>query len=342
MVEIIQKKILKIPRRLVDKRLDSALFLLMREKYPESGLSREILSRRMRAGEITLNGMTVSPNHIVKLHDSVEVQEENLFTKITSLTIRHDIRIPILYEDKNLIVLDKPAGIQMHPAGSQDRDTVAHFIVTIHPELDKIGDDPLRPGIVHRLDRETSGVVVIAKTSEVFNELKRLFQNRSIKKTYVALVHGHMPATSGCIERSLERTSGTLKRRVVIDGQERAQGVREAVTLYQVIARYPDFDLVIVTPQTGRTHQIRVHLASAGCSIVGDKLYASRPMRRQDTNAFIQRHMLHAWQLQFTLFGEAYALQSPLPTDFRQILQDIDENREAGYDDEALKSLVSE
>jgi 23S rRNA-/tRNA-specific pseudouridylate synthase len=116
---------------------------------------------------------------------------------------------------------------------------------------------------------------------------------------------------------------------------------REALTLYRVMARYQDFDLLLVTPKTGRTHQIRAHLASLGNPIVGDKLYAFKPMQRGE-KLFSARQMLHAYRLKFELFSKKYAFEAPLPVDFRSLLQSIDETREAGYDDEALKSLFSE
>lgn len=335
----IQKKVLEIPRRLVDQRLDVAVHALVQEQYPESPLSRGALSRHIQAGDVRLNGRVVSPDYRVKLHDKVAILENISITPRPRLTSRHDIHIPILYEDKLLLVIDKPAGIQMHPAGNQERDTVAHFILTVYPGLAGIGDDPLRPGIVHRLDRETSGVLVVAKTQAVFDELKKLFQERSIEKTYVALVYGHMPAFDGMIDKPLMQRSGALKR-FVVETQHIPASARQALTFYRVIARYHDFDLLLVQPKTGRTHQIRAHMASLGHPIVGDKLYAWKPMR-QGKLFFPRRQMLHALGLTFEMFSQKYAFEGPLPKDFQVILQTVDETRQAGYDGEALKNLVA-
>lgn len=340
-METTEKKItLEIPRRFVDKRFDVAALALIQEKYGEIQLSRGALARLIKAGEITLNGAQTRANHQVDLHDMVAFFEKSLLAAPLELESRQDIRIPLLYEDDLLIAIDKPAGIQTHPAGNMERETVAHFIAAKYPALSLIGGNPLRPGIVHRLDRETSGVLVIAKTQPAFEELKKLFQTRVIEKTYVALAYGHMPALEGAIDKPLMQRSGELKR-VVVETQSAPVAAREALTLYRVMARYQDFDLLLVTPKTGRTHQIRAHLASLGNPIVGDKLYAFKPMQRGE-KLFSARQMLHAYRLKFELFSKKYAFEAPLPEDFCSLLQSIDETREAGYDDEALKSLFSE
>lgn len=335
-----KKRILEVPRRFVDKRFDVATLALIREKYPESALSRGDLTRRIRAGEVTLNGALVPPDHCVKLHDTIEAVEDIWSASVPRLESDRDIQIPVLYEDDCILVLHKPAGVQMHPAGNRERDTVAHFIIANYPTLASVGDNPLRPGIVHRLDRETSGVLVVAKTEAAFGELKKLFQERSVAKTYVALVYGHMPALDGSIDKPLLQRSGELKR-FVVETQHVPITARQAVTAYRVIARYADFDLLFVMPKTGRTHQIRAHMASLGNPVVGDKLYAWKPMRRGE-GLFSQRQLLHAFRLQFELFSKKYAFEAPLPPDFRIVLRDIDGTRETGYDGEALKSLVAE
>jgi 23S rRNA pseudouridine1911/1915/1917 synthase len=218
--------------------------------------------------------------------------------------------------------------------------TVAHWVITKYPEIRGVGENALRPGIVHRLDRETSGVLVIAKTNPAFRALKELFQTRTLQKTYIALVYGHMSELKGEINKPLIRHSGELKR-FVVETQSAPEGARQALTSYRVIARYREYDLLEVTPKTGRTHQIRVHLASLGHPIVGDKLYAFKSMRRGE-KLFSERQMLHAYCLEFDLFSKKYVFEAPLPPDFRSVLRDIDETSDAGYDDEALKSLLLE
>jgi 23S rRNA pseudouridine1911/1915/1917 synthase len=370
--------VLEIPRRLVDKRLDVALFDLLQKKLPGGDFSRGSITRLAREGKIYLNDEPTTPSYLVKLHDRVALPTIGLFVPVLQLEPRSDIEIPVLYEDDALLAINKPEGVQMHPAGNVAMKTVAHWVITQYPKLRTVGEDPLRPGIVHRLDRETSGVLVIAKTNAAFQGLKELFQERKIKKTYIALVYGHMPDLEGQINKPLIRHSGELKR-FVVETQVVPEGARKAVTLYRVMARYAEYDLLLVEPQTGRTHQIRVHLASLGCPIVGDKLYAFKSMRR-GKKLFSERQMLHALRLKFTLFSKKYLFEAPLPEDFRSVLADIDPVTSSGknsargqretkspnglnkrlaknsakrgdrvdetpktvYDDEALKSLLGE
>ncbi len=312
--------VLEIKNQLVDKRLDVAALALLQKKYPENQLSRGMVARLIKAGRITLNRTVTRVSQRVSLHDTLEIFESDLAVATPQLEIR-SVNLPILYEDDFVIAINKPAGIQTHPAGNQKRDTVAHFIASKYPKLMKVGESPLRPGIVHRLDRETSGVLVIAKTLAAFAELKKLFQNRNLEKTYFALVYGHTPKSEGVINKPLARHPKKLKR--VIAKTEGRNKTREALTLYKVIDRHRDFDLLEITPRTGRTHQIRAHLASIGNPIVGDKLYAFKPMRRGE-KLFPARQMLHASRLKFELFAKKYDFQAPLPTDFQFFLKSID------------------
>lgn len=333
-----EKLMLEVPRRLVDKRLDVAAFDLLQKKLPEKDFSRGQIARLIKTGRICLNGAKTKPDSTVSLHDQIEVFVEDLSAVLPTLKPAPDMQIPILYEDEVVLAIDKPENIQVHPAGNTSIQTLANWIIAKYPEIQSVGESPLRPGIVHRLDRETSGVMVIAKTNPAFIALKILFQTRAIEKTYIALVYGHMPALSGCIDKPLLQRSGELKR-FAVETQYVPEAARAATTLYRVIARYGEYDLLEVTPKTGRTHQIRVHLASLGCPVVGDKLYAWKPMRR-GAKLFSTRQMLHAHRLKFELFSKKYVFEAPLPKDFRSLLQGIDETREAGYDDEALKSLL--
>jgi len=151
-----EKTVLEIPRRLVDKRLDVAVFDLLQKKLPTRSLSRGSITRLINERKISLNGRETIPDHLVKLHDTAEVSTQDLFTPAPILEPQEDIDIPILYEDEVIIVINKPEGIQIHPARRGiNMKTIAHWIITKYPKLRGIGEDPLRPGIVHRLDRET-------------------------------------------------------------------------------------------------------------------------------------------------------------------------------------------
>lgn len=331
---------LEIPRRLVDKRLDTALFDLLHKKLPGTDFSRSSIARLIEQGKILLNNKSTRQTYITKLHDLAELSLDDLFVPSPPLLPRSDILLKPLYEDDSLVVIDKPANLQVHPAGNVDKKTVAHWVITTYPNIAEVGEDVLRPGIVHRLDRETSGVLVIAKTNKAFQGMKSLFQKRTLQKKYIALVYGHMYVLQGEINKPLMRRSGELKR-FAVETQDAPEGARASETSYLVIARYKNFDLLEVTPKTGRTHQIRVHLASVGNPIVGDKLYTTKAMRSKKS-LFPSRQMLHAHHLRFTLFGKKYSFVAKLPEDFRNVLISIDETLDAGYDDEALKSLLSE
>lgn len=335
---------LEVPRHLRDKRLDSALYSLLQARFPEKQLSRNLIMHLIKEGKVFLNGKSALPRTRVAQHDLITVEYDS--TSTTPLPERgkkeETLPITILYEDQRLLALNKGAGVQMHAVhGTSKHSTVADWLLGKYPALSAVGEDPLRPGIVHRLDRETSGVVVVAKDNVTFQALKRIFQERTGEKTYIALVYGHLQEREGIIDAALMRKPGALKRMAV--DLKKYQGAlpgntRTALTQYQVIARYQDYDLLLLTPKTGRTHQIRVHVASLGHPVVGDKLYAFKEAHRGKV-LFPSRHLLHAFRLSLPLFEQKYEFQAPLPEDFRQLLQSIDETRDPSYDDEALKSL---
>lgn len=333
---------MEVPRHLNDKRFDSVLSVLLQERYPEISLSRGFATRAIKEGKALLNGVSAKPSVIVATHDMLSV-EQGLFVEqsLPRAVSSETLPIQVLFEDERILVLDKGAGVQVHQGGARSRITVADWIFANYPKLALVGEDPLRPGIVHRLDRDTSGILVLAKDNESFQALKKAFQNREIEKTYVALVYGNMEALEGEISASLMRQKGALKRKAI--DPERYHGpltgtLRSALTRYRVLSRSPLYDLLLVTPKTGRTHQIRVHLSFLGHPVVGDRLYAFKDVKRQKL-LFPSRHMLHAAGLSFSLFGRKYHFRSPLPQDFRETLQGVDETAISSYDDEALKSL---
>lgn len=319
---------LEIPRHLNDVRIDSAVTTLLNEKMPEiKEISRSLITRLVKEGQILCNDKAVPPRFLVATHDSISF-EANIFesTGTPESIPSQDLAIQVLFENDDFLILDKGAGVQMHLAGGTVRPTVASWICERYPALSTVGESPLRPGIVHRLDRDTSGVLVVAKTNEVFQALKHSFQERSISKKYVALVYGHLKELSGSIDALLMRAPGELRRRAV--DPEHFTGTlpgnaRTAYTEYRVLTRYVGYDLVELTPKTGRTHQIRVHLAFLGHPVVGDSLYAWKDARKKDVLQS-ERHLLHAGQLSFELFGQKYNFQAPLPADFQAILSVLD------------------
>ncbi|OGI22076.1 MAG: hypothetical protein A2808_03560 [Candidatus Moranbacteria bacterium RIFCSPHIGHO2_01_FULL_55_24] len=337
-----------VPRKYVDKRLDLALASLLQghPDMPEGArFSRSELKKLILSGDILLNGKRANPETKLFYKDKITVSEaiwnSEAVEKRTLGARRYTLGV--LEENKDFLVLNKESGISVHPkAGRKSSDfSLIEAILFRYPEIKDVGEDEERPGIVHRLDRETSGVLVVARTEKAFQALKQAFQERQAEKTYLALVYGKMPQEAGIIDLPLTRKKGTLKRRIARarDGEDPQR--REAVTEYRVLAHFPGSgaSLVEFSPKTGRMHQIRVHAAALGNPVLGDKLYASKASRAAFPD--IPRHMLHAESLSFPLFGQKYVFSAPLPEDFRGLLEDIDETGGFRYDNGALKSLSS-
>lgn len=241
--------------------------------------------------------------------------------------------VEIIYEDEDFLAINKPAGMLVYSTSDKEpavakatadeqaankSSTVVSWLLKRYPAIKTVGDDPkTRPGIVHRLDRDTSGVMIIAKNQEYFCYLKSLFKNREIKKVYLALVWGLVKSGKGVIEKPIGIKSGTLKRSVHSEKMAKA-----AITEFRTL-KYLDkkATLLQVFPVTGRTHQIRVHLASIGHPVVGDRLYGSKKL---ESGAFqlgaACRLMLHAYSLEFsTKDGKRIKIESDLPPDFKKL-----------------------
>ena len=215
-----------------------------------------------------------------------------------------------------MFAVDKPAGLSMHKTHSADpHETLADTLIAERPSLKNVGEDPLRPGIVHRLDKDTSGVVVVAKDQEAFADLKRQFQERTARKEYLALVHGAPKQPMGTIDLPLGKV-GT-RQTTQLKGK-RELTVRDALTDYRTERNYNDYTLLRVTPKTGRTHQIRVHLKAIGCPIVGDTEYG---LKKGPVPTGLDRMFLHAERLELTSpTGLRVALEAPLPAPLQKVL----------------------
>jgi 23S rRNA pseudouridine1911/1915/1917 synthase len=225
------------------------------------------------------------------------------------------MNLEVIYEDDHLLAVDKPYGLAVHKVSPTDpQGTLVDILVRERPYLAGVGESPLRQGLVHRLDKETSGVILIAKDQPTFLYLKNLFRTRQVQKEYLALVSGSPRELSGTIAAPLGKL-GT-KQTTQLKGK-RELTVRDAVTDYRVERSYRDYTLLRVMPRTGRTHQIRVHLKHIGCPVAGDKLYAPKRPRPEG----LDRLFLHAHRLSFTApGGAALVLESPLPADLQNTL----------------------
>ncbi|MBP7006783.1 MAG: RluA family pseudouridine synthase [Candidatus Pacebacteria bacterium] len=238
------------------------------------------------------------------------------------------MKIKILYEDKDILVIDKPEGIAVHPDGRSKAKTITDWVVANYPKLKGVGE-PIkfndreidRPGIVHRLDKETSGVLVVVKNAKVFEYFKQQFMDRKIKKVYHAVVSGWPKNDKGVINKPIGRSPSDFRRRLAGRG---ARGeLREAVTEYKVLKRFSDkkknkFSYLEIYPKTGRTHQIRVHMKFLSFPVVGDMLYAPN----MPVPSPIKRMMLHAKSIEFkNPKGKSIKIESDLPKEFKGLIK---------------------
>jgi 23S rRNA pseudouridine1911/1915/1917 synthase len=226
--------------------------------------------------------------------------------------------LSVIYEDADVVAINKPPSLTVHKTSADDPQiTLADMAVERWPEMKGVGEDPLRPGIVHRLDRDTSGIILLAKNQPAFDYLKKLFQDHTIQKTYLALVYGAPAKSSGTIDAPVARVGAKTTTRI---HGTRDLVERSAITDYRTSRRFTEYTLLECMPRTGRTHQIRAHLKMLGCPIVGDPLYATG----KPAPLGLDRPFLHAWKLQLTLpSGTAMALEADLPETLQKVLDTL-------------------
>lgn len=255
------------------------------------------------------------------------------------------MQIRVLYEDKNILALDKPVGLLVHSDGRSEDETLVHWLNENYPELAEVGEEQIlqngakikRPGIVHRLDKDTSGVILIARNKEAFEFLKKQFQDRKVKKIYHAVVWGNFSAEKmeGTIEKPIGRSASDFRKWSAEYGAKGEK--REAVTEYKVLTQSSKnnplnppyikgeigeegFAYLEVRPKTGRTHQIRVHLKSISHPVMGDKLYGANPKQKEVNQTTQSRLMLHAVSVELELPDHVHIkIESPLPAEFENI-----------------------
>lgn len=285
--------------------------------------SRARLQRLIDAEDVLVNGKPSKPSYKLREHDELEVE---LSAPSTTSFVPEPIPIEIVYEDATLVVVNKPAGLVVHPAAGIHSGTLANALAYHFQQLPDSGAG-VRPGIVHRLDRDTSGLLVVAKTEAALEHLSDQFRDRTVFKSYMALVHGGVNTDSGRIEQPLARDPSNRTRMAVV------RGGRSALSLYRVRQRFDRFTLLNVELKTGRTHQIRVHLAWLKHPVVADETYgAGRDNTIQDAKlrAHVRnlgRHFLHAEKLAFThpKSGERVEFSSPLPLELSALLTELQE-----------------
>ncbi len=286
------------------------------------GWSRARLQRLIEAEDVLVNGKLAKPSYKLREHDQLEVE---LVSPATTNFTPEAVPIEIVYEDDTLVVVNKPAGLVVHPAAGIQSGTLANALAYHFEQLPNASS--VRPGIVHRLDRDTSGLLVVAKTEAALENLSDQFRARSVYKLYAALVHGRVASDAGRIEQPLARDPSNRTRMAVV------RGGRSALSIYRVARRFNRFTLLDVQLKTGRTHQIRVHLAWLKHPVVGDETYGGgRDNTIQDPKLKSQirglgRHFLHAERLAFThpATGERVQFHSQLPPELSDLLTEIKE-----------------
>ncbi len=281
------------------------LYLTQKEIYPSRSQIRNLITQ----GKIRVNNNPVKPSYILKNGDVIDLAlPENKELKIKAEAIPLDI----IYEDEYLVVVNKPADMIVHPAGKIRSGTLVNALLYhCQDSLSGIGG-VIRPGIVHRLDKNTSGLMVVAKNDFAHLDLSRQIKDHQVTKKYITLVQGNMKDDSGIIDAPIGRSLKNRKKMAVTEGKS-----REAITHFKVLKRFSGYTLVEATLRTGRTHQIRVHLAFIGYPIVGDQLYGRR---RQGLN--IHRQALHSYVLGFVHPASKKYMEfsAPLPKDMQELI----------------------
>ncbi len=285
-----------------DRRLDVFLAQKMADKH-----SRAHLQKMIKNGDVSVNGNVASSHYLVKEGEAVIVADREIITK--SL-LAEEIPLEIVYEDEDCLVVNKPSGMVVHPANGNPDHTLVNAVL-FHVKNLKGGSDAIRPGIVHRLDKDTSGLLVVAKNDFAHAKLAEQFKEHSVDRVYNAIVQGVVQHDEGYCNEPVGRAFLNRKKIIV-----RPTGGKEALTFFKVLKRYKNATWVEIRPQTGRTHQIRVHFAHMGHPVLGDTLYGI-PFPA------IKRQALHALSIGFEQphTKKWIALKSDLPLDMQELLR---------------------
>lgn len=291
---------LELVAAVADVRLDR----YVAEEHPE--LSRSHVQKLISDGLVTVNGLPAKGSHRLKVGDRITVVVP---PPAASSVEPEEIPLNIVYEDSDLLVVDKPAGLTVHPSPGHPSHTLVNAVLAHYPGLEGAAGST-RPGIVHRLDKDTSGLMMVAKTQEAHQNLSGQMKARQVAKRYLVLVHGRLSPSTGAIEAPIGRDPRNRKKMAVV-----SRG-RESRTGYRVSRYLDNYTLLEVTLETGRTHQIRVHLSAIGFPVAGDETYGRR-------SPVLKRQFVHACHLGFRLpsTGEYVEFNSELPPDLEEALE---------------------
>lgn len=292
------------------KRID----IFLAEELKES---RVTIKRWIEEGKITVNQKRVKPSYSVTEQDTIQIEQEEL----KEVEIKpQNIPISILYEDQDILVVNKPKGMVVHPANGNPDGTLVNAVMAIcHDSLSGIGGE-IRPGIVHRLDKDTSGAIIVAKNDKAHIHLSEQIKNHEVEKIYWALVRGIVKENEATISMPIGRSTKDRKK-MAVDRKG-----KEAITHFRVLERYPEHQctLLDIKIETGRTHQIRVHLSEIGYPVIGDVVYSNG---KNEWN--IEGQCLHAKSLRFThpITGQQMKIEAPLPEYFASLIKQIGEDK---------------
>jgi 23S rRNA pseudouridine1911/1915/1917 synthase len=275
--------------------------------------SRARLQELIKSERVTINGKIITKTGFQL--EAGQVVEVTFPEPVASGLIPEDIPLDILFENDDLAVINKPAGMVVHPAAGHATGTLVQAALAAIPDLQGINGEE-RPGIVHRLDKDTSGLIVLAKNEQAHRWLQDQFRLRKVKKVYLALVDGKPPTPVGRIEAEIARDPSHRKKMAVVS----AGRGRSAVTEYSTLEEFDGYTLIEAHPLTGRTHQIRLHMAFIGCPIVGDTVYGHKSPSLE-----IDRHFLHAAKISINFPGEEtpHTFEAPLPVELQEILSQL-------------------
>ncbi len=310
---------LHIRRKLPGRRLDKYLH----GRFPR--LSRTALQRLIKQGAITINGAPTKASYEINAGDVVDLV---IPPPVPRELVPENIPLDIIYEDDYLLALNKPIGIICHPARGDQTGTLANALVYYANTLSH-GADPFRPGIVHRLDKNTTGVMLVAKTDEAHWRLALQFERRTLQKTYLALVHGNPQLDGDTIDAPIGVHPVVREKFAVMVRENKIDLAKNAVTFYEVLERFGDYALVKLSPKTGRTHQLRVHMSYLGHPVVGDTLYGGRVVSEFDLTGqgsvepIFAHQALHAWRIQFRhpILEKPMEIEAPFPPAFRKAVE---------------------
>ena len=302
-------KVYTINKELAGNRIDKTLPNL------DKNLTRVMSQKLIEQGNVKVNGKNVKTSYKLNENDKVEVE----IPEVKEVCIEaQDIPVEVLYEDNDIIVVNKPKGLVVHPANGNPDGTLVNALMKIcKGTLSGIGGE-IRPGIVHRLDKDTSGVLIVAKNDKAHLALCKQIKNREVKKTYLALTRGIIKENEATINMPIGRSTTDRKKMAVV------KTGKEAITHFKVLERFKENTLLEINLETGRTHQIRVHLSQIGYPIVGDMVYSN------GKNKFgVQGQMLHAWKIKFMhpITGKEMEIEAPLPPYFEDVLEKLKEEK---------------